>query len=272
MVMEASAVFNYNGVDLHFYGRHSSDHVFEYLRDKHTFYEIDVLEFIRSRLDGRGGVAIDAGAFMGTHAIYFAKFCAVDRVYAYEANPDTFGVLVRNIDANGAIDTIIPVNKALGDTLGWCESVTLDSDNTGSNVVTANDKADTGSIALTTLDAEYDQYGTSNVRLIKIDVEGMEIDVLRGAAKLIAECRPLLCVEIHTVERMRNVLSMLHQQRYVPVECLGYSPTYLLESRKLSMLRYHPGILCWLLYGLIPSRYNRLKWYSKRLAQFITAA
>ena len=112
--------FDYCGEPIVFRSLSRDDHILQVMQRRGTFYERDVLERLRQRLEKRqGGAAIDAGAFIGTHSIYFALFCGLKPVIALEANPDTFPLLVHNIRANQLVNDVIPMNKALGASSGY---------------------------------------------------------------------------------------------------------------------------------------------------------
>lgn len=75
-----------------------------------------------------------------------------------------------------------------------------------------------GSIPLVTLDDECNDRHMEDLRLIKIDVEGMEVDVLSGALSLIYNHRPLLCIEIHNIQQLWQAAS---NDNYWPVKLVN---------------------------------------------------
>ena len=72
----AEVQFDYEGQSIAFSSVASEDHILRDMQTRRTFYEQDVLERLRERLCKRqeAGAAVDAGAFIGSHSIYFAKF------------------------------------------------------------------------------------------------------------------------------------------------------------------------------------------------------
>lgn len=66
------------------------DHIYKSARKK-KFYEVSLLEYIR-RLGVRCDVAIDVGANVGNHSVYFGSFLA-DHVVSVEANNDVIPIL-----------------------------------------------------------------------------------------------------------------------------------------------------------------------------------
>lgn len=97
-----------------------------------------------------------------------------------------------------------------------------------------------GDVAGETIDVQVrtlDSYGFDRVAAMKIDVEGAELDVIRGAAETLARWRPLLLVEIeqrHHAGPISEVFSLL--------ETMGYSGEFLLPGRGLRpVAEFRPG-------------------------------
>ena len=141
-------------------------------------YESELLEAIYE--EGFAGVAVDVGAHVGNHSLWFSLVCGL-QVVAFE--PINFPALCANVAHNAAPILICPV--ALGAEPGWAHSA-------GKGVLRHGD----GSIPVATLD----QYGLRDVAVVKIDVEGMEPQVLRGAEQMILAERPVIFAEARTDE------------------------------------------------------------------------
>jgi len=165
-----------------------------------TWYEKDLLDDARHRIHGPG-TAIDVGAHIGNHALWFALAMGLN-VIALEPNPDTFAQLVRNVEAN---DVILPdpgrpfvrvINAAAGARPGWGRvTPPAIEGNSGTCAVKRerdNGQVDADQVAIMTLD---ELLYTSDVKLIKVDVEGAAASVLVGAADLIKEHSPVIYAE-----------------------------------------------------------------------------
>ncbi|EXU80033.1 glycosyl transferase family 1 [Comamonas aquatica DA1877] len=81
--------------------------------------------------------------------------------------------------------------------------------------------------------------------LIKIDVEGMELDVLLGGERLISESRPLIYVECLNQTEFRSVFNWLSERGYIYWDTFNASPTHLFlplekttEDQRISRLHY----------------------------------
>lgn len=159
-------------------------------------YELQLLnptmEFLQQQGFMRGGTCIDVGANIGNHAVFFRRF--FDRVVAIEANPDVFAILKLNSTPRG-IDCR---NIGVGRTKGRASLYLGDAGNEGTGSVKIEATGDqTGhEIEIEPLDTIAADI-TGHIDLIKIDVEGMEQDVLLGAANIIANNKPAIIFEYH---------------------------------------------------------------------------
>lgn len=163
------------------------------LRGQFEREELAVLDDFLSPLAGRfaAATALDIGANIGNHSLFFAqRFRAV---HAFEPNPRTFGVLSVNARL---VDNITPHNIGLGAEPGTL-SLAFDPLNVGeaslvspTDGVTAPNHCDVRVERLDDIAADF-----GSVALVKIDVEGFEPQVLRGAAKFLRDQRPVIVFE-----------------------------------------------------------------------------
>jgi FkbM family methyltransferase len=123
-----------------------------------------------------GGLFVDVGANVGTYTIWAAELGA--EVIALEPAADTFGLLKENIALNGY--RVTAVQAAAGDHCGTARFT--------SGLDAGNSLAPDGPVVteLITVDA---LIGDRRVTGMKVDVEGFEIDVLRGATRALADRR-----------------------------------------------------------------------------------
>jgi FkbM family methyltransferase len=264
--------FVYMGQRFTFMNVHPSDHISALMKRTNTFYEVDVLEKIRDRLNSQGkkGVAIDVGAFVGTHSVYLARVCHFTQVMAYEPDPDSFETLRKNLYLNGVENRVACVNKAAGGRRGNCALVRPDPFNRGSSCLRYGSDDGVVTAQVITLDEEFGDQQAKRIQLIKIDVEGCEVQVLRGARRIIREHRPLLSIEAHTTSHLLHLLGILQKEGYAIIDCLGASPTYILEFciTKRRARRLAAAIL-WVLRSLVPDQFSALRWYFYRIAKAV---
>ncbi len=172
-------------------------------------WDSDLLPIILEHINP-GDTVIDAGAWIGGHAMAYAKKVGVNgAIWAFEPNPYAFTCLNRNTTRfiNVRCDQIALGNQfgsaAFSAKIGW-----YDSGYVGANEVIAT-------VNLRPLD----HYDTAP-NFIKIDVEGCELKVLTGAAITIEKHRPELVIEINkpALNRQGNssteVFEFLRQRNY----------------------------------------------------------
>jgi FkbM family methyltransferase len=176
-------------------------------------FEIETL----MRLIGDGDCVLDVGSFIGTHALAFGKRVGPSGcVVAFEPNKQSFAILAMNT-CTISRSNITPINIALGASCREVTSFVEQELNTGLSKIVESDGADCDHVDMKTLDS------LTLVRmpsLIKIDVEGMEIDVLKGATLTIEKSRPFIFAEVNSVA---NGLKLLDWAREVGYICLGCS-------------------------------------------------
>jgi FkbM family methyltransferase len=128
--------------------------------------------------------AIDAGANIGNHSLYFSQY--FKKVYAFEPNPRTFKVLSMNSEL---ADNIVCYDCGLSDKN---EQTFLEVDNFhigGAHI----QEGGTTQISVRRLDDVIEP--TVRVLLYKIDVEGHEYEALRGSEQTIRRNRPIILFE-----------------------------------------------------------------------------
>ena len=140
-------------------------------------------------------VALDVGANIGWYSVLLDRLSAPGaRVLAFEPDPESYRLLKANLQANHAA-RVTALNLALGDKPG----VALlhryrDSNNGRHTLLEGNTSGGTVEVQVQTLADvwEREQLGARRVALLKIDVEGFECLVLRGAGDLLKRCKRVL--------------------------------------------------------------------------------
>ena len=123
---------------------------------------------------------IDVGAHIGMYTIAFGN--KVNRVHSFECSPKSFNFLSANIllhDLSYKVDTY---RCALSDKEGFATYYIRDPGDGGGNGISGfpkDEKTQTIQVPMKTLDS----FGLTNIGFIKMDVEGHEEFVLRGAVK-----------------------------------------------------------------------------------------
>ncbi len=187
-------------------------------------YEAAMLRDMRQRCDTGGGVAIDVGAHVGTHSIFLGAICR-QRVLAFEPQEAARRLLLESIKLNGLEGRVTVLPHAVGERPGR-GVLRAGTANSGMASLELLDDGEPSGAAVDVV--RLDDLDTPGpVRLIKIDVEGMECDVLRGAAGVLRRDRPLVYCETADDEAFRRVSALLHDLGYWPAARFNHTPTLL---------------------------------------------
>lgn len=254
----ATTEFRHEGQTVTFQSTSADEYILSLMRQASGFYESDVLGFLQRRLLIRpsASVAVDVGAFIGTHSVFLAKFCGLT-VLAYEANPKAYQCLVANIRRNEVETSVAARNLAVSNAAGRALVVENLSTNQGATQIQfVRTPPERLSVRAATLDDELRSEKIATVDVLKIDVEGHELNVLDGARDCISQYRPLICIEIHTVFHLIGALRRLSCHGYVISNCLGASPTYVLEPTGARRARRLAVNYLWFMAKLAPSRFR----------------
>ena len=138
---------------------------------------------------------LDIGANIGVHAVQFADLAPQGKVICLEPARSTFGLLLRNV---GSLANVIPLNAALAETNG-IQDFFVAADNAYSGLKDTRRKRVVRQESVACFRADdllLPLLSGHRVDLIKIDVEGLEMQVLRGMAALIEKYRPVIFCEI----------------------------------------------------------------------------
>lgn len=171
-----------------------------------TAYELKLLEDVYSL--GLTGSAFDVGAHIGNHTLYLAAVCGL-KVYAWEPFPDSLAQLHDNLALNdldvGVYDWAAGATHTRGRfTKGmWLE---FDPTRNGDKLT-----LDRGHVAVHPIDAMID---VPDVSVVKVDVEGMEPQVLQGLTRHIVRSRPVIYAETHTAEAQAATAAILEPLGY----------------------------------------------------------
>jgi FkbM family methyltransferase len=186
----------------------------EYVRGD---YEPTVQAAIEQRL--RPGMTFyDVGANAGFFSLLSATLVGSEgKVVSFEPHPETANQLRRQMAANHA-NNVEVVEAAVCDKIGTAEF----GDDTIA-VMASLAGAATTSRTITVQTTTLDRVAASRTSpdLLKIDVEGAEIDVLRGAEQLILQKRPVLLVEIHSPEIALQYDLLMKRFRYQTIALSG---------------------------------------------------
>jgi FkbM family methyltransferase len=145
--------------------------------------QIVVLNQYHIELIKDGDTVVDAGANMGMFSVWVAKNYRHSHIYAFEPTPETFAILQKNI---APYPNIKAFNCALGEKAGHASIVVMES--SGSNYIGK------GGIPV-----EIKTIDSMNIKLnfLKMDTEGYEGNILKGAAQTIRENKPIIAMSAY---------------------------------------------------------------------------
>lgn len=173
-----------------------------------------------------GDVAFDVGSNLGYFTLLMARSVGPDgRVVAFEPDPDMFSALERNLTRNArGVSSVTPLAVAAGATQGKVRFARGWRATRGRVVARGGDLE----VDVSRIDDAAERYGVP--RLMKIDVEGGELDVLRGARTVLTTAKPLVLVEVHSAQLETQCAQFLEDFGY---ECsrradVGKKEPYLL--------------------------------------------
>lgn len=167
------------------------DHITNVIQRNHDWYERRMLDDIYARTRGANGLALDIGACFGTHTTWFAAVCGLYTL-AFEPASDSFEILQNNILANNLSNRVELFNCAVGRQEGFVTPTRPNPSNQGASPVKLLDLTEApDSVKMLTIDSLL----LRTVSLVKIDVEGMEVEVLHGAEATLRRDHPLVYVE-----------------------------------------------------------------------------
>jgi FkbM family methyltransferase len=162
-------------------------------------YEPEVRAQIKRWLSP-GACAVDVGANVGWHALLMATLVGpAGRVFAFEPNDSTRDRLNAGIQVND-LEQVVVDPRALSDRIGTTGFAAPKAgelwDGTGHMTSAAIDgHASGGSVQCVTLDAFVAERNLERLDFMKIDVEGWELSVLRGASHTLVTLAPTIVFE-----------------------------------------------------------------------------
>ena len=186
------------------------------------------MRFVRDHIVRPGDVVLECGAHHGCTAILLSRWVGeAGKVVCFEPMPDNCEIIRKNIALN-QLQNVTLVPAAVGESQG---TVTIDA--------SSNAAVKTSRHGIPVTQTFVDAYEHLRPTVLKIDVEGFEHHVLRGASKVLAT-RPRIALELHPDHlaqygsSMEEIMTLLRAQQYRmwlqlddaadPVEYDGYAP------------------------------------------------
>lgn len=163
-------------------------------------------------LCGEGDIIFDIGANIGTHTMVFSQLAGSEgRVHAFEPQRIVYQTLCANMAIN-SISNVECHQVALSTKEGFLFVPDVRYDKEGNFGGIEITKAKEGTrIPAVKLD---NFLNVPRLKLMKIDVEGMECDVLAGATRMIHQHRPIIYLENDRVEKSKELIEFVWSLKY----------------------------------------------------------
>lgn len=178
-----------------------------------------------------GDVFFDIGSNIGYYSLTAAPLVGPSgRIYAFEPATQQFTLLKANLSRNN-LTQVEAVQLALSDCNGPGVLHLDDTFNTGSAALRSGDATGPNeeTVTCTTLDDFVESRQIDRIDVMKIDVEGFEMSVLRGGCRTLERLRPTLLIEVKDHHLQRGGSS--RDKLYAYLRALGYT-SYRIKSRE----------------------------------------
>lgn len=184
-----------------------------------------------------GATVIDCGAHIGTLAMTAADIVGANgKVIACEMHPRTFSYLARNVSDN-KYKNVTPIHTAIGDVVGTV-SIT---DEYVSDINHITETKGVLSVPMTTIDSLAKDLPT--IDLIKLDVEGYELQALRGAKETLTRTH---AVYVEAAPRnfarygytLRDILILLQKASFTCYAFTEKGDTYVINENYTPTVKY----------------------------------
>lgn len=170
-----------------------------------AFNEIELIK----KLIRNDGHVVDVGAHIGFHSVAISNILTNDnKVFSIEGNKDTFQILCQNTANN---PNIVKINEYLSDASDKQFYEIVDNRNLGANGLAETNGAkveDKKTVSTSTID----DFDFENISLIKIDAEGLDSKIIRGAKKLIQKQKPIIINEANCLKSTNDAFSFMVEE------------------------------------------------------------
>jgi len=139
----------------------------------------------------KGDVVVDVGAHYGFYTLYASRLVGADgMILAFEPHPDNYKGLLTNLRLN-YVENVKTFNVALGEFDG--QTKLYIRSHSGAHSILFRTK-NYVNVRITKLDTVIEKLDLKKVNLIKIDAEGAELNILKGARKVLEKFKPNLSI------------------------------------------------------------------------------
>lgn len=196
-----------------------SDYIQQTIYKTANYFEKDNLDFVCKEWNNgiiseriKNTCILDIGCNIGNHTLYYLNECNAKFVHCFEPIKDTCHILCRNICLNQLEQKTKIYNVGVGASSSMACINHYDKKNIGGTSIKIDDNGDIPIVSI-------DDLNINNIGLIKIDVEGFEINVINGMINTLKKQKPHICIEIrHTYfNEIHDILSTIGYE-YIEIE------------------------------------------------------
>jgi FkbM family methyltransferase len=217
-------------------------------------YEAGTISVLQDYLH-KGDVFLDVGAHIGAISCVASRLVGdKGSVYAVEPNPKNYKMLNENIRLN-KLKNIYSFQTALGSVVSAAQLYNRNEKDSGMASLIRDERAigHGTEVTVTTIDRLIEEKHTGIPDFIKIDVEGYELEVLKGATGLLQSVNaPILCIEyvkemprkLGVAEDIYDFVKSKNKYSICKLEKTKFQPSRLIEIQSRKELPDHDNIFC----------------------------
>jgi len=217
--------FTQHGQKIYFVKPKNLDYISQKIEMESMFYESDILDWLNQQ-DIPTGDFIDVGANIGNHTIYFSKIMS-RKVWAFEPYKEAYKQLVENLHINKIERSVKTFEFGLSSRASRA-SMILPKEGNNIGAAKVNIDEEKGNVSLKLGDEVL--ASVSKIALMKIDVEGHELDVLKGCIETIQRHKPVLLIECMNLNEYKKICNYILPIGYVPTAVFGATPMIVFRS------------------------------------------
>lgn len=187
-------------------------------------YEQSSFTFFKKHLKP-GDTVIDIGAHIGLYSVFFAK-TTKGKIFSFEPTPGTASVLRKTVKINNCQKNVQVFQAAIAEKQGLATFYADDADvHTGNSLVAlelGNDSKRKGAYQVPVMSVDQvRQENNITINFLKIDAEGVELDVLKGARNTFLTDRPKGILGLHPFayankqETLSAIWELLHEYKLI---------------------------------------------------------
>ncbi len=188
---------------------YEDEYILSIIEKTKGFYEQKLLDGWVYKYAKEAKIIYDIGANIGNHTVYFAKKLNAEKIYSFEPMPINYKIFEKNIADNKIENIVTPYNVALGAESSSASMAIEQENNNGTAKIDLTSETPGETVKIITLDS----LNLPMPDFIKIDVEGFELNVLKGMINILKNSNAPIWIEIDE-DTCEEVYSLLLEYGY----------------------------------------------------------